>query len=477
MVWILQNSIPVICYRITKIFYKVIIAQHKYLLYLFVICLLGGCYKNAENSFIDDNNTTGINDTTKYDRQSIIQNRWTYAQMKEHYLWEEYMPDSVSLQFMTGPTTFFEKLKYERDRFSWIERNSDYRDTSLYNRFGLETTGYLLPTGGKVYRTALVLPHSPAEAAGLRRDDWFIIAESNTHGMNIEIGTIDGYIFQTKKKSVLLAAGQGYTDAVSLDTIYRLQGKKIGYLFYNSFQDESNGFAYPHRTELMNIFGNFRNQGITDLIIDLRYNPGGYLSICEILCGLVLPDEYLGELSGYLSYNKKQAAKLMRETGNEEDILYFPTKNRIGDNNVGLRKVYFIITQRTASASESLINSLAPCIGVITIGSVSTGKNVGSYTLKDDRYEWQLQPVTFYYYNRKHNSIPETGIIPDIPVNEEEMGIWYDLGDIREKLLNVALEQITGAQLRSAGNYDKILLTPIGNDGRERRKVEGLIYN
>jgi len=296
--------------------------------------------------------------------------------------------------------------------------------------------------------------------------------------MDITIGTIDGTTFRPGKKSTLSAAGTDYTDAVSLDTIYQLQGERIGYLFYNSFQDGSTGFTYPYRTELKNIFGYFRDQGITNLIIDLRYNPGGYLSICEILGSLVLPDEYQGEIWGYLSYNKKQAARLLKETGNEEDILYFPAKDVIGENNVGMRKVYFIITGRTASASESLINSLAPCISVITIGSVSVGKNVGSYTLKDDRYEWQLQPITFYYFNREHQAVPESGIVPDIPVNENEIETWYDVGDTREKLLNVALEQITGnAQLRSEVNYGSILLKPIEDDGRQRRKVEGLINN
>ncbi|MCL1933777.1 MAG: S41 family peptidase [Candidatus Azobacteroides sp.] len=451
--------------------------SYPYLLCLFALCFLCGCYKSAEDSFIDDGNTTNtVNDTTEYDRQSIIQNRWTYAQMEENYLWEEYMPDSISLQFTDGPTDFFAKLKYKGDRFSWIERNADYRSSSLYDRFGVETADFFLPSGGKVYRTALVAPHSPAEAAGLRRGDWFKITASNDNRTEIEIGTIDGTVFRPKKKSVLLADEKDYTDAVSLDTIYYLQNRKIGYLVYNSFQDGMDGLLYPYRTELKNIFGNFKDQGITDLIIDLRYNPGGYLSICEIMCSLILPDEYLGEISGYFSYNKKLAAKLLRETGNEEEIRYFPAKNVIGENNVGLRKAYFIITGRTASASESLINSLAPCISVVTVGSVSTGKNVGSYTLKDDRYEWQLQPITFYYYNREHKAVPETGIVPDIPVNENNVGIWYDLGDTRELLLSVTLEQITGnSSLRSAEDYGRVFLKSAEDEERQHRKVEGLI--
>jgi len=451
-------------------------ASYKYLLFLFAFCILSGCYRLAEDTYHDDNPPPVVNDTTDYDRQCIYQNLWTYEQMREHYLWEEYMPDSTKLDYRNYPTTFFDKLLYKGDRFSWIERNDSYRGSSLYDRLGLETVAYLMPSGKKVYRTALVLPDSPAENAGIRRGDWFVISNANAGGMNIETGKIDGLAFLPEKKLTILASEREYTDAVSLDTIYQLQGKKIGYLVYNSFEDGMVGFTYPYRAELRDIFGDFKDQGITDLIIDLRYNPGGYVSICEMMCSLVLPDEYHGKVSGYHSFNRNQAAKRLKETGNEEDILYFPTKNLIGDNNVGLRKIYCIITRRSASASESLIHSLAPYIEVVTVGSPSVGKNVGSYQRKSNDYEWQLQPITFYYYNKDHKVVPDTGIVPDLPVDENTIGEWYDLGDTREKLLSVALEDITGAtNMRSTIEYGRILLTPSKDEGLSRRRVEGLM--
>jgi len=440
-----------------------------------VLCalVLSSCNK-TKDKFIEE--VVVIQEDEKKNEGRIFQNRWTYAQMQENYLWEEYIPDSTSLQLTDSPTDFFNKLKYKGDRFSWIERNTDYSGTSLYDRFGVESVEYSFPSGGKVRRTALVLPRSSAEIAGLRRGDWFTITASNAAGMEIEIGTPDETGFRPEKRLVLSASEDAYTDAITLDTIYQIQNKKIGYLVYNSFQDGMSDFTYPYRTELKNIFGSFKQQGITDLIIDLRYNPGGYESIEQILCSLVLPDEYLGKLSGYHSYNKKQAALLLKETGTEEEVLHFPTNDVIGGNNLGLRKAYFIITGQSASASEKLINSLAPCISVVTVGSVSVGKNVGSYTIKDNRYEWQLQPITFYYYNREHHTVPETGIVPDIRVDENNVGTWYDLGDTRELLLNVTLEQITGVvQARSAIDYGQLPVKPTGEDGRQRRKTEGLI--
>lgn len=453
--------------------------MHKNLLCLFAFCFLCSCHKNAEDSFIDDDDEILISDTTEYERQNIVQNSWTYAQMRKHYLWEEYLPDSASLNYKDQAELFFGKLKYKDDRFSWIERNTDYRGSSLYDRFGLETIDYHLPTGGKVHRTALVMPRSPAETAGLRRGDWFVIVNADANWMELETGEIDGTNFLPEKKIILLSDEKGYTDAVSLDTIYRIRDKTIGYLAYNSFQDGIDGLTYPYRTELKNIFGNFRKEDITDLIIDLRYNRGGYVSIEMLMCSLILPDNFLGEISGFQLYNRRISNELLKQTGYEEEILYFPDKNAIGENNVGVNKVYFIITGRSASASESLISSLAPCISVMTVGATSTGKNVGSYTLKDDQFEWQLQPITFYYFNRKHQAVPETGIVPDIEFDENEITTWHDWGDTNEVLLNATISQIIGDDvwLRLANDYDKLQLIPVTNEELPRRKVEGLLMN
>lgn len=453
--------------------------MHKNLLYLFAFYFLCSCHDNAGDSFIEDDDKTVISDTTEYDRQNIVQNSWTYAQMRKHYLWEEHLPDSASLKYKDRAELFFSRLKYKDDRFSWIERNKDYRGASLFDRFGLETVDYLLPTGKKVHRTALVMPRSSAETAGLRRGDWFVILNADADRMEVETGEIDGTDFLPGKKIVLLSDSKSYTAAVSLDTIYRIRDKKIGYLVYNSFLDGLDGLSYPYRTELKNIFGNFRNEGITDLIIDLRYNHGGYVSIELLMCSLILPDEFLGEKGGFQSYNRHIAAELLKQTGNEEEILYFPDKHAVGENNVGLRKVYFIITGRSASASESLINSLAPCISVVTVGATSTGKNVGSYTLKDNQLEWQLQPITFYYFNREHQAVPGTGIIPDIAFNENEIATWHEWGDTNEMLLNVTISQIVEDNLerRSASDYGKLQLTPVANEELPRRKVEGLLTN
>ncbi|GHT37536.1 hypothetical protein FACS189435_2740 [Bacteroidia bacterium] len=283
-----------------------------FILFLFLLA----CSKPAEDNAIDDG--VVITEDEEQKNKHVQQNQWTYKQMRENYLWEEYLPDTSSMSLAASPQNFFSKLLYTGDRFSWIERNQDFRGTSMYDRFGLETLVYLTPAGEEVYRMALVLPRSPAQKAGLHRGDWFKIIHAAGEMMEIETDGVSGTAFTASSRLSLPVAAQEYTDAVALDSIYRMEGKTTGYLFYNSFQDETNSLSNPYRAELRRIFSNFKEQGITDLVVDLRYNPGGYVSICQFIGSLVLPDEYQGKIAGYHSYNKRRAAILLKETGNGE---------------------------------------------------------------------------------------------------------------------------------------------------------------
>lgn len=88
---------------------------------------------------------------------------------------------------------------------------------------------------------------------------------------------------------------------------------------------------------------------------------------------------------------------------------------------------------------------------VITIGTTSCGKDVGSYTIADNRYKYQLQPITFRYYNALNDSTPTTGIKPNIEVADD---LNHERGDINEALLRTAIDyligNIAGNETRSA---------------------------
>ena len=92
-------------------------------------------------------------------------------------------------------------------------------------------------------------------------------------------------------------------------------------------------------------------------------------------------------------------------------------------------------------------------------------------------HEWQLQPITFRYYNSRHETVPDAGLTPDIYVDEASADLFYERGDTRELLLNAALSHIAGLQLRSAADYGTISLTSSGDNSSSPRHIKGYIDN
>ncbi|MDZ7635791.1 MAG: S41 family peptidase [Bacteroidales bacterium] len=95
-------------------------------------------------------------------------------------------------------------------------------------------------------------------------------------------------------------------------------------------------------------------------------------------------------------------------------------------NSLGLDQVYIITTSETASASEMVINGLEAYIPVIQVGTNTTGKYVGSITLKDvdnngnvnPSHSWAMQPIIVKYSNSQNVSDFDNGLTPDISTRE-----------------------------------------------------------
>lgn len=418
-----------------------------------------------------------IEDKQEVEKQ-INQNKWIYTQMKRQYYWTDDMPDSLSLDYDQASPQFFNKIKSIKDRFSWIEANSSYGGESMFDKFGFDFQEYILPNGKIVNRILFVDNNSPARQAGLKRGMWFTASETSKSqsSLTMNIGSFKNNVFiaaETITVPESSTRASAHTSAILLDSIYIISGRKIGYFVYNQFEDTGGNVSNIYRQELRDMFQRFKDNQIEDLIIDIRYNPGGYVSICQYLCSLILPDEVLGQISGYHEFNKTLALEQYIKTGNREEVLFFPSKNDVFQKNIGLNKIYTIISKKSFSASESLINSLEPYITVKKIGSKSGGKGVGSWTIRDNNYSYQLNPITFRYYNSAHGTVPDDGLTPDIYVNETTSITLFELGDIRELLLSTALDDIFGLT-RSKSTYEteRISITPIFYN-EEHRRVSG----
>lgn len=395
------------------------------LLYTLLLTLLS-C--NSEDSFLP-NDIIVNNENNQY----IAHNRWTYEMMSKHYFWNKDIADSLSLDFSISPKSFFDNLLSKEDRFSWCEINENYNGEDL----GFQYQTYEVH-GSKVNRVLYVTSDFLIEK-GLKRGDYFIIKDDY-----IEVGYLNNENFISTNKINIneITRGRNLAPTVSLDSIYTINDKRIGYFIYDQFESS---------TDVAQITIRLKNLGIDELILDLRYNPGGYVSTSKYLASMLAPKESLGKLYQLQRYNDIQTKEKMDNGESGVDSVFLDKGFITIDRNLDLKRLVVLTTKNTASASESLIIGLRPYMDVVTIGTTSCGKDVGSYTIADNRYKYQLQPITFRYYNALNDSTPTTGIKPNIEVADD---LNHERGDINEALLRTAIDyligNIAGNETRSA---------------------------
>lgn len=404
----------------------------KFLIVCISCCIFASLFISCEteDSFLDNTEkTTEKSELTQWREE---QNLWIYKMMKYHYYWTAEIPDSNLLNFRIEPSKFFLTLKSNQDRFSWCEANNNY--SGIYTKVieGFEYQTYKV-CGSNVNRILYV--YSPyLLQQGLKRGD-FVNLLSRKKSSVIEKGCFENGCFVTQSTILLLSSttrGTNLSPTVPLDSIYVIGNKKIGYFVYNQFESS---------IDVAQIAIRLKNRGIDELILDLRYNPGGYVSTSNYLASMLAPVNRLGSLYQLQRFNDKLTKEKQKNGGSGIDSVFLNKGSITQQRNLNLPRLVVLTTKNTASASESLIIGLRPYMKVVTIGTTSCGKDVGSYTIADNNYKYQLQPITFKYYNANNESTPTTGIVPDIYVEDD---LDHQRGDTNEALLKAAIEYLTG---------------------------------
>ena len=207
---------------------------------------------------------------------------------------------------------------------------------------------------------------------------------------------------------------------------------KVGYFNYRSF-------VAPLVGDITKVFASFKAEGVGDLILDLRYNGGGSTEALDTLVGLLVPEKLDGDIFSVLTHNS-----------NLSDL---DEKSRysVSDHTLSLNRIFIIIGNGTASASEVLINGLRSGIGVsnvITVGEVTFGKPNGMYVFAypqgpdSDYYskaDYVFLPICFYTCNKDGEQIPDYGFVPSHSVPDD---LYHDWG-VDERLINDCLTYIT----------------------------------
>ncbi len=361
--------------------------------------------------------------------------------MNRNYLWREDLPDSVACNYGLTPPDFFKSILSPKDRFSYITTNTSYNPQ--YYNYGIGYQEYADRQGCKAVQI-LYVQSDYAKLQGIKRGDFFKIIEQRPTYLKLCKVTLNNEnIFISSDQEIDLPntpEKPGVT--VLLDSVYNFCGHNIGYLCYTSFDKESD----LHYSLLK-----FRDANISELILDLRYNPGGYVSTCQYLCNCIVTENGYGNIFQQCSYNDVLSQYYFQTTGNERTFSFYVKPNISGTNTLGigiiplnLPKLYVLTSSHTASASEATIICLKPYTDVIVIGETTVGKGVGSRNFSDNKYKYSLQPIIMRYYNADGETTPDSGIVPDYYIPEGYKTMEKDIGDIEEPLLRAAINIICG---------------------------------
>ncbi len=403
-------------------------------------------------------------------------NDFVWKGMNAVYLYKTGIPDLANDRFSSNqdyadylnsyssPETLFESLIFERqtvDRFSWIVDDfialeQGLGGTSTSN--GLEYNFYFEPgsTTDVFGIIKLVLNNSVASGLGLERgqifdavngtsltaDNFNTLLNQDTYTLNFatydDNGTpeIDDDTIIPSTESVSLTKEVYTENPVHLTSIIDVDGENLGYMVYNGFNRNFNN-------ELNNAFATLQSNNIQHLVIDLRYNPGGSVNTASLL-GSMVTGQFNGEIFSKLIFNDDNQAS-------NSNFIFINDIDGNALNSLNLDKVYVLTTERSASASELLINSLDAYVDVVQIGDFTTGKTQASITIYDSpnferqnanpNHTYAMQPLVANSINVNDLAVPSNGLTPDIELTESPRN-FGTLGDVNEPLLAAAILDI-----------------------------------
>jgi carboxyl-terminal processing protease len=412
---------------------------------------------------------------------------WIYQWMNDVYFWNETFPASINIKSKTNPEAFFYELVYEpEDKWSYITDDYTTLQASLSGTpvsMGYSPAFGVLSNSNRVFiLVEYVYPNSPASDAGLKRGD--IILTINGEAMDstnyyklysqssytVGLGVYSDNTIHDAEKTLSMTAALITADPLIFDTVYAISDKRIGYMVYTEF---ITGDDDQYLESLNLVFDKFNSYDITDLIIDLRYNPGGQIEASAYLASAVAPVSAVDNSSTFVTflYNDNLQSFFENNEGVESESLI--TKFSTNAHNMDLSHVYFLTTKGTASASELLIVGLRPYMDVTVIGEPTLGKYTGSWLIHDfdtpPNHNWAIMPIVMKYANALGYTDFKDGLEPDYAM-EDNLVTARPFGDTGDPMLTVALEMITGSSFKSARSTEGSGLNWLDNEMKRMKR-------
>jgi carboxyl-terminal processing protease len=416
-------------------------------------------------------------------------NDFVWKGMNLYYLWQADVPNLADARFAnqadlnaflkgySKPEDLFEALRVNKsiDRFSWIV--SDYLELEgmlqgTTKNDGVDFALYRKESNPEeIYGSVrYIISNSDASTKAIKRGDIFYgvngtqltVSNRYTLLLNAENYTLNLADYDNGKitpngKSVTLTKTELNENPILVNDVIVSGTHKIGYLMYN-------GFYSNYDIQLNEAFGTLKSQGITDLVLDLRYNSGGSVRTATRLASMIT-GQFTDKVFSKQQWNAKINAYFQSE---DPDALidYFTSAiDGTPINSLNLSKIYILTSKSSASASELVINGLKPYIEVVQIGDVTTGKNVGSITVYDSptfgktnrnpNHRYAMQPLVLKIVNADDFGDYFGGLNPTYSLKEDlaDLGV---LGNSSEPLLSTAIGKITGTAKMVKTNKGKV---------------------
>lgn len=380
----------------------------------------------------------------------ITTQTWMYETMQQEYLYYQDIPEKKSLNFFNKPSDFLNSMVSSKDKksgstFSHIDSVFvTTRSTSTTPTFGFEGTMVRAENGSYGIRVLYTQENSPAEEVGLKRGDLIIAAN------NKKINSSDLFYITSPKEAYLFTMGK--LNERGFDTLQTVQmpsprivenkniyksdimeiaGKRVAYIMYNEFGNNDT-------ENLKQLFKDIAGQSVDDIILDLRYNPGGYVNIAQLVSTNLAPQEAMGNVFLKMTHNDKI---------NQTDILNFEQSLLANGSPVNYKNLYVITSSNTASASEIVINCLRPYMAgrLIQVGTATFGKNVAQQLYTDEEKAPMLE---FWMTNSLLSNAEDfsdyytSGLKPDYEKAENFKGELGELGTAQDSLMIPIIKHI-----------------------------------
>ncbi len=394
---------------------------------------------------------------------------WVRSWINDLYLWYREVPDVDLTKYATA-VDYFDQEKTpaktasgkDKDQFHFIYDTSVWEALSLSGTeasYGIQWA-LLAPSPPRSLLIAYTEPGSPAAVANLARGAKVLSIDGVDVENGSDVDTLNEGLFPSNLNEshqfVVQDLGATATRTVTLTStsveIVPVQGvrtlpppnDKVGYLLFTDH-------IATAEKGLFDAFTQLRAAGVTDLILDMRYNGGGYLAIAAELAYMIAgPTATTGKTFERLQYNDHypttdpfSGLPLQPEGFVNQSLGFVPGQLDAGQPlpSLGLSRVFVLTSSATCSASESVMNSLAGVdVQVIQIGETTCGKPYG-FVPQDNCgttfFAIQFQGVNNKGFGDYADGFVPGGVFPGCTVADD---FTHALGDPAEAQLAAALQ-------------------------------------